>query len=230
MVTWKNTLLALVVSFTGSLASVQAEASGVDLTVEVEFKGRILNDLDRINQIEIRREKNFRKYRSEQWRSRAPKLARARYAEAEFAVERLVPKLEEYSFETLIRRTILRDVDVMGLDEKPALIKVTLEQMRISDFSIARYRSTNSVMTGVVEAFNADGVRTGGVKLTWQMLPTYTHNNKYAGKEYVFLRESAHVRVAPLTIGFLEKALEQIYPGKDAPGPVFIWPPKGNRP
>lgn len=200
-----------------------------DLVVDVSFTGRLVGDVARIDKIEQRREKYFRKHRGETRRHRAPKLARARYAKAEFAGERLVPELENYSFEAIVRSAVKRDVAVMELDNVPSRIAVTLQQMRIADYSLARYRSHNTVMVGTVEAFNAAGKRTGAVKLTWEMIPLHTTDTGYSGREYAFLQESAYVRIAPLTVGFLEKALEQIYPGKDAPGPVFILRPKGAR-
>jgi len=197
------------------------------ITVDVKFMGRLQDDMKRINKLELRREKYFRKHRGETRRHGVPRLAKSRYAKAEFAGERLIPVLEEYSFETLVRRAVVRDIHEMNLDVVPARVAVTLQQMRIADYSIAHYRSHSTVMTGTVEVFDAAGKRSGAVKLTWEMVPLFTTDQGYSGREYVFLRESAYVRVAPLTLGFLEKALEQIYSGKDAPGPVFIWPPKG---
>ena len=194
--------------------------------VDVIFTGRIQEDLARIDKLELRREKYFRKHRGETRRFGVPRLARSRYGKAEFALERLFPNLDNLGFESLIRRGVLQGLEAMKPDNRPARLKVTLLEMRIADYSVARYRSHATTMKGVVEVFDAEGVRTSGVKLTWEMIPLYTNDRGYSGREYVFLRESAYVRIAPVTLGFLEKALEQLFPGKDAPGPIFIWPPK----
>ena len=194
--------------------------------VDVIFTGRIQKDLDRINKLELRREKYFRKHRGETRRHGVSKLARSRYSKAEFAIERLFPKLADYTFESLIQQAVLHNLKAMNFGSAPARIRVKLLEMRIADYSIARYRSHATTMKGIVEIFDNEGARTGAIKLTWEMIPLYTSDRGYSGREYVFLRESAYVRIAPLTLGFLEKALEQLFPGADAPGPVFIWPPK----
>jgi len=212
----------------GNLGSAQGalEANSEAPIVDVVFTGRIQEDLTRIDKLELRREKYFRKHRGETRRFGVPRLARSRYGKAEFALERLFPKLDDFGFERLIRRGVLHDLEAMKPDNRPAHIKVTLLEMRIADYSVARYRSHATMMKGIVEIFDSEGVRTGGVKLTWEMIPLYTNDRGYSGRQYVFLRESAYVRIAPVTLGFLEKALEQLFPGKDAPGPIFIWPPK----
>jgi len=219
-------MLAGFIGTVGLSPAVLAKTDANQPAVEVVFTGRILDDMGRINKLEKRREKYFRKHRGETRRRGFPKLARSRYSKTEFAVERLIPELEDFSVEHFIRRAVLRNVKEMGLENVPARIKVTLQQMRIADYSLAPYRSHSTTMKGVVEVFDKNGDRTGAVNLTWEMIPLFTTDHNYAGREYVFLRESAYVRIAPLTLGFLEKALEHMFPGKDAPGPVFIWPPK----
>jgi len=215
--------IAVASSLVVLLLSVASKASSI--TVDVQFSDRIAGDMVIINRIEQKREKYFRKHRGERRSRGFPKLARARYANAEFAGERLVPDLADFTFETIVRRTVQHSLAEMAPDDMPARISVDLESMRISNYSLARYKSHASIMVGIVSSFDEAGKKTGAVKLTWEMIPRYSPSRAYSGREYAFLLESAHVRIAPLTMGFLEKALEHLYPGKDAPGPVFLGEP-----
>ena len=110
----------------------------------------------------------------------------------------------------------------MDIVNKPARITVKLTRVRVSNYSLARLSSFSSVMAGTVKSFDASGAETGSAELTWEFLPRYTHDVRYKGSEYVYLDESIGVRVAPLTTGFIESALEQLYPDSDAPGTIIL--------
>ena len=197
-------------------------AGAADVVVDVSFSDEINDNMQAINSVEKRREKFFRRNYGEVRNSGFSKIGRSRYKYAEFAGERLIPNLDEFTFENIIRRTVQRDIAVMDIVNKPARITVKLTRVRVSNYSLARLSSFSSVMAGTVKSFDASGVETGSAELTWEFLPRYTHDVRYKGSEYVYLDESIGVRVAPLTTGFIESALEQLYPDSDAPGTIIL--------
>ena len=197
-------------------------ANAAEVVVDVSFSDEINDNMSAINSLEKRREKFFRRNYGEIRSSGFSKLGRSRYKYAEFAGERLIPNLDEFTFENIIRRTVQRDIAVMDIANKPARISVKLTRVKISNYSLSRLNSFSSVMSGTVKSFDASGAETGSTKLTWEFLPRYTQDVRYKGSEYVYLDESIGVRIAPLTTGFIESALERLYPESDAPGTIIL--------
>ncbi|PCI62442.1 MAG: hypothetical protein COB37_06945 [Kordiimonadales bacterium] len=204
------------------LAASSVPASAADVVVDVSFSEDIAKGMQSINSLEKRREKFFRRNYGEARNSGFSKIGRSRYKYAEFAGERLIPNLDDFTLENIIRRTVQHDIAVMDLPNKPARISVTLTRMKVSNYSLARFKSFSSVMTGTVTSFDASGAQVGSTNLTWEFLPRYTQDVRYKGSEYVYLEESIGVRIAPLTTGFIERALERLYPESDAPGTIIL--------
>lgn len=215
-------LVSLLVLAGFSLAHTPAMAS--ETQVEVMFVDQIQEKLDRINKFEQTREKKFRRHRVEGARTDYSRRNKSRFSKAEFGGERLIADVEDYTVENIVRQAVLYNLSQLQLEEVPSRVFVRIEDIKLSRYSLSDFQAAESQLTGTMLILDQAGNQTGAVKLAWTMRPKAIREPSYQGPELAFLAEAANTRLAPLVIGFLERAFEHIYDGKDAPGPVFLLP------
>ena len=196
-------------------------ASAVD--VEVKFSPRIENNMGGIDRIENKREAFFREHRIEGANRRQVRnLNTSVYVGTEFGNERLIPDVEDFSFANLVEAMAEHNLaQVENRDDSQKLV-VEIDNFWVSNYSLNKFSSFNTRMIGTVSLVDADGNVVDSKKIDTVILPKFTANFNYTGPNYAFLRQSANVRVAPVLATFLEKGVEQLYPGSDVPGPIFI--------
>lgn len=211
----KSLAMALALAGFAQIASAQ--------DVEVKFSPRIENNLSSIDRIELKREKYFREYRLEGANRRNVRnLNTSVFIETEFANERLIPDIEDFSFRALVEAMAAHDLNhVDGRDPAHRLV-VEIDKFWVSNYSLNKFSSFNTRMVGTVSLVDASGATVASKDVDTIILPQFTPAWNYKGREYAFLNQSANVRVAPVLATFLKKGIEGVYPEADVPGPIFI--------
>jgi hypothetical protein len=198
-------------------------ASAFAAEAEVVFTGRIAKDLSRIDNLELVREKFFRKNR----REGVGKFERSRiraglFVKAEFANERLIPNIDDFSIQALANAMATYSFDKEPQRTPGENLKVEIENFSIISYSLARYSQGPTRMKGKVSVLDDAGNVIRTVDVFHAMVPRWTNNRSYDGAEYAYARDSGNVRIAPMIASFIEQGLEELYPGSDVPGPIFI--------
>lgn len=203
----------------GLVAPVGASA----MEVEVKLSPRIEKNLKSIDRIEGRREAFFREYRVE-GANRRPvgNLNVDRFSETEFANERLIPEIDDFSFASLAEAMATHSLSkVEGRNPDHKLV-VEIDNFWVSNYSLNKFSSFNTRMVGTVSLVDASGNTVASEEVDTPIVPQFTQSWNYQGPEYAYLIDSANVRVAPVMATFLEKGIERLYPDSDVPGPIFV--------
>ncbi len=214
-------ILMVVAVSLGAPLGVSASVSARD--VDVQFSSRIEEDMKRIDRIELRREKFFRTYRVE-GANRRPvgNLNVNRFRETEFANERLIPDVEDFSFKTLVAAMAEYDLQQVKDRNPDHKLVVEIEDFWVSNYSLNRFNSFTTRMVGTLSLVDASGAVVKTQEVDTVIVPQFTQSWNYTGSEYAYLDQSASVRVSPILATFLKKGIEGLYPGADIPGPIFV--------
>ncbi len=201
--------------------SAPASASAMD--VEVKLSPRIENNLKSIDRIELRRESFFREYRVE-GANRRPvgNLNVNRFAETEFANERLIPEIDNFSFANLAEAMAAHSLSTVEAHDPDHKLVVEIDNFWVSNYSLNKFATFNTRMVGTVSLVDASGQTVASEKVDTPIVPQFTQAWNYQGSEYAYLIDSANVRVSPVMATFLEKGIERLYPDADVPGPIFV--------
>ena len=202
------------------LAGLQG-ASAMD--VEVKLSDRIESNLKSINRIETRRETFFREYRVE-GANRRPvgNLNVNRFAETQFANERLIPDVDDFSFENLAEAMAAYSLSKVKGAKPDHKLVVEIENFWVSNYSLNKFATFNTRMMGTFNLVDASGNVVASEKVDTPIVPQFTQAWNYQGTEYAYLIDSANVRVSPIMATFMEKGIERLYPNADVPGPIFV--------
>lgn len=207
---------AVALGLSGSLS-----ASAMD--VEVKLSPRIEKNLKSIDRIELRRESFFREYRVE-GANRRPvgNLNVNRFSETEFANERLIPEIDDFSFVNLAAAMAEHSLSKVEEHNPGHKLVVEIDKFWVTNYSLTKFASFNTRMVGTVSLVDAAGKTVASEEVDTPIVPQFTQSWNYQGSEYAYLIDSANVRVAPLMATFLEKGIERLYPDADVPGPIFV--------
>lgn len=216
--TMKNLLifgaLALgMVGFTGAAA----------MDVEVKLSPRIEKNLKSIDRIELRREAFFREYRVE-GANRRPvgNLNVNRFSETEFANERLIPDIDDFSFTNLASAMAEHSLEAAGGLQDDQKLLVEIDNFWVSNYSLNKFATFTTRMKGTVSLLDASGDVVASKDVDTALVPQFTQSWNYQGSEYAYLIDSANVRVSPIMANFIKKGIEGVYPEADVPGPIFV--------
>ncbi len=196
-------------------------ASATD--VEVKFSPRIQENLATLDRVEKKREVFFRKYR-EEGANRIPNstLNVTRFSRTEFGTERLIPEVDNFSVAALAEAMATYSLaQVKGHDDANTLV-VEIDEFFASNYSVAKFKSFNTRMSGRVSLVDSAGKTIASEKVSTAIVPQFTGTLSYTGSEYAFLDQSRNVRMAPVLASFLRKGIEKLYPDADVPGPIFL--------
>lgn len=191
--------------------------------VEVIFSERIMGDMAALNQLELRREEFFREYRQEGARRFRPqRVDQVFLTGVDFAHEKLIPELEEYSVQALADAMAQYNLAQIKEHNPNHTLRIEIEDFNISNYSLARYAQGPTRMKGTMSIIDEAGNVVRSEKVRTAMLPKFTSVRRYDGKEYAYMRETMDVRMGPMLASFMEKGMEDLYPEADVPGPIFI--------
>ena len=204
--------------------SAAALASPAMADVTVAFEGYLSEKMDRITSIDKNREEVFRQFRTEGTRNQVrprDSLNRGYFAGTEWGNERIFPELEAYNVPGLIEGMIERGIRQADPDFSGTVV-VTVDKLRVKDFSLAVVSAGTTQMGGTVKVLDAAGNVTAEHDVWTGLAPDYTASNNYDGPDYAYTEEALHTRIGPIAAEFAEKTVETLYPGFDAPGAVVL--------
>jgi hypothetical protein len=195
-------------------------------TIELSFSKYLDKRMDRISAIDKRREEVFRKFRRDGGRqAQRPRdaLNNSRF-QTEWANERLIPDIDDYSVPTLISEMMKRGVDAANPEGFDGKIVLEIKDLFVANFPLASINSFNSRMKGVVKHYDASGQLIAEHKVWTALVPKFSATRNYKGPDYAYLTTSGATRVGPVAAEFTAKALEKVFPDYDAPDLVFLRP------
>lgn len=220
-----NKSLARTVLATAAIAAA-AFAAPAQAGVDVKFEGVVAERMDSITRIDKSREKVFRRFRQEGSRTQvraSDTLNRSYFAGTEWGNERIFPDFEAYNVPGLIQGMMERGIK----EADPGFtgtVEVTVDKMRVKDFSLAVISATTTQMGGKVRVLDAAGNVVAEHDVWAGIVPEYSASTNYKGRNYAYLQSAENTRIGPVAAEFTEKALETLYPNYDAPGLVLIHP------
>ncbi len=192
--------------------------------VDVQFEGYVADKMNRITAIDRNREDVFRNYRTEGSRGQVDprdKLNVSYFAGTEWGNERVFPSYDDYNVPDLIKEMMVRGIKEADPDFN-GTVQVTIDKLRIKDFSLAVISSSTTQMSGTVKVLDAAGNVTSEHDIWSGIVPEYSASNRYKGRNYAYVGSAVATRVGPIAAEFTEKALETLYPEYDAPGLVIV--------
>ncbi len=204
------------------LSFMAAPAMAAD--VEVVFSDFLAGKVDTISAIDKRREKVFRKFRTEGTRSSIPPRAilnRSRFSGTEWGNERVIPDFKDYDLPTLIKAMMDRGIKEADPDFG-GKVTVKIEDLKIKDFSLAVINSFSTRMIGDVLIQDADGNPVSEYSISAYLVPSYTATRNYDGPNYAYRAGALNTRIGPIAAEFTQKALKEMYPDYDAPGLIIL--------
>jgi hypothetical protein len=215
-------LPALFLAFsTASIASVEVGR------LEINFSTFLDKRMDRISAIDKRREEAFHKYRRDGARiSQLPRdlLNNGRFPQTQWANERLIPDLEQYSIPSLIAEMMKRGIEGANPDGFDGRVVLDVDKMHVARFPLAAIGSFNTRMEGKVKIYDSEGNLVTEKKVRTTLVPKFKASRNYRGSDYAYLSTAGTSRIGPIAAEFTAEALEKAFPGYEAPDLVFLLP------
>lgn len=193
--------------------------------VELSFSDYLNKRMERISAIDKQREEVFRDFRrdgSRQAQRPRDALNKNRFFDTEWANERLIPDLNQYSVPGLITEMMERGIKEANPDGFDGRVVLEIDEMFIADFPLASITSFNTRMKGRVKHYDAAGKLIAEHKVWTALVPKFDVSRNYKGRDYAYLSTAGATRVGPVAAEFTAKALEKIFPEYKAPSLVYI--------
>jgi len=187
--------------------------------VEVTYGEKFARIAPRVDVVERKQEKYFRRYRETRRYSR--NLAFARWPSVEWASELLVPEVDNFSVESLVRGLVTASLERAGVEGVERVV-VQINRLRVRDHAIAVVSGLNSSVTGALIAYDAAGQIVGQADLTAIMTTDFQAAARYEDSDFAFPETARHQRVGPTLSYFVHKALGEAFPGREFARPVSI--------
>ncbi|GER01282.1 hypothetical protein JCM17845_19050 [Iodidimonas gelatinilytica] len=215
---------AMVFAITAVAQDKVPESSGVQ--VEATFSKGLARRMDSINSIEQSLEDRFRRTGSDDRsaiRSSIQRFAKIRTYGTEWAGERLIPDVEDYTVANLLEALTMDNLQRAAPQFK-GTIHYTIKTMRVSSHPVAFLTGANSYISGKVEMLAPDGRVLKKEKLTANLVVDPSVDRSYDGDKYAFVENDEANRVGPTLAYFVEQALEDLWPNKkkEIEGPIII--------
>lgn len=218
----KAALLAI-----GLALSATSSANINNDTLEVNFSKHLDKYMDRISAVDKRREISFRRYRADGalvgQRTREV-LNRSRFFETEWANERLIPNIDDYSVPLLITEMMKRGIEGANPEGFDGRVVVEIDRLHVAQFPLAVITSHNTRIRGNVELYDSNGSLVTKHRIETGLVPKFTASRNYKGDDYAYLSTAGTTRVGPIVAEFASEALEKVFPDYDAPDLVFLSP------
>lgn len=151
------------------------------------------------------------------------RFARAETAGVRWAGETLIPDLESYSVENLVRAMTRANL-ARALPEFRGHIRYKIERLKIDDHSVAAISGANSFVRGKIIVHDAKGKKVGEKRIRSNLVIRETVRRNYTGPKFAFAETDASDRVGPTLAFFVERAMEAVWPEKAdlIEGPIIV--------
>ncbi|SDE69428.1 MULTISPECIES: hypothetical protein [Kordiimonas] len=201
-----------------------AVPSGAEaLDIQLKFSKRLEKDMKKINEKELQREAMFRKYRIElEPGKKAKNLMIDKYQDTIWANEYLLPDLNTYSVPNLMRTMAWAAFHQIAEPGFNGTLVIEVDSFFIPEFPLARYRSHGPRMNGKFTLLDGAGNVMAEAEVAARVVKRYTVSTSYQGPEFAYAETAVDGRMGPIVAAFVEKGLEDLLPGADAPGPILV--------
>lgn len=194
--------------------------------VEITLSDHLEEAKGRINSIEQKFEREFRDTRRTSTGPsvvRAERFNRSRDRDVQWAGERLIGSVGNYTLENLLKALVKDNLKRNDMDLKGQKIRVHLDALNVSGHSVAEISQGRTLARAQFELVDRNGEVIRSVERTAFLRPIKTKvNNDYDGAEYAFLPEQQGNRVGPILSQLAEAGLEALFEGTDFNGAVLI--------
>lgn len=207
----------------GFVLSTFNPASAAD--IEVVFSDRLARNMGSLNNIEQNREESFRETyddnASQRGRS-ARFLDISRYQNVDWAGETLIPNIEEYTVENLIKVLATETLNRANMGDLEGTIRLTIKTLKVSNHSLNFLRGTDSYIIGTIEHIGDNGQVLNSKKVSANLVIDVSVDTSYKGPDFAFYSSDSFDRVGPTLSRFIQKGLEGLFKGKKFNGPIII--------
>ncbi len=221
MPTLFSSLAAAAVLAAGAFLGGSAYAADVD----VNFSSRIDRNMTAINQTEQTREAYFREFYDAYQSNRvasARKFNASRLENVKWAGESLIPNIADFTMENLTVALVSESLNRAGMADLEGTIRLTIQRMKISRYSISAIRGTDTFVIGTIEHLDGAGNVLKSTKISTNLVVDRSVDINYQGPDFAFFTEDGSTRVGPALARFIEKGLESLFEGKKFTGVTMI--------
>ena len=222
-------VIAVLLPLTAAAQSADTDdtAVGADIDVSVVLSPFWERNADRLNRIEQTKEERFRHYRIDEAQANRSiyRLNRTRLAGTDWAGERLIDDVEEYTLTNLVVRLVQHNLG--RADVEPAgTVRVTIDRLSLTNPDLAVLSGATNWAKGQFAVVDADGNVRQSVNVSTNFVANPTVESDYDGPAYAFLEFDQTQRVGPLLAQFVEEGLSKLYPDQsdDFHGPIMVRP------
>jgi hypothetical protein len=113
--------------------------------------------------------------------------------------------------------------DAVTRANKPDVrIRLTINRIRVQNHAVARLGGGSTFVGGVAELLDAQGVVTKSEKISAFATVHYGTGRSTPDGDYQFDERDENNRIGPVVARFVEKSLEELYPGENYPAPQLV--------
>lgn len=196
-----------------------------DSDVEITLSSRLQALEARIDNIEQRREKRFRKNRhyDRNVTMSNRRFASARYRDVAWANESLVPDLGAYGVKNLLSALVNESLNRAGVDRSGVVIRVHLDALRVTNHSLAMLNGAATYARGSISLVDmASGQVIRSADVTANLVVDPTVDLGYKGPDFMFEDTDPANRIGPALAYFVMQGLGELYQGTRFPRPVTL--------
>lgn len=195
-------------------------------SVEVTFSDKLQERMASINSLEQRLEERFREnrhYAKSPSGAGSQRFAENRTAGTEWAGERLIVDVSDFTLDNLIKALVAYNVNRAAPDFA-GRIEIHIDELKLTNPAIAFLQSFQSYAEGRVKVTDANGNALFDKKVRTNLVIDSTVDPSYDGAELAFAETDPSQRVGPTIAYFVERALERTWPERNSEfvGPVII--------
>jgi len=195
-------------------------------SVEVAFSDNLGQRMASINSLEQRLEARFRDNRHYAKSPRgagSQRFAESRTEGTEWAGERLIADVSDFTLDNLVKALVAYNVNRAAPDFG-GRIEIRIDELKLTNPSIAFLRSFQSYAEGRVKVTDADGNVLFDKPVRTNLVIDSTVDTSYDGDQLAFAETDPSQRVGPTLAYFVERALALAWPEKkgEIAGPVII--------
>ena len=206
----------------GFLFSAAAGSAGA-VEVDIKFSEKLANVMPKVNQLERKREEQFRRYRQTKRTgfNNSRRLATARWPAVQWANEVLIPDFDDFSVEALTRGFVLASLERAGVSGVER-VEVEVVRLHVQNYSLTTISGPTSYAIGSITAYDAAGNVIGAADVTANLVTDFLTAPRYDGSDFAFPDTSGRLRVGPTLAYFVHKGLGMIFPDREFARTVLI--------
>lgn len=181
---------------------------------QVVFEGYVGERIGDLNALEQRYEERFRQYRhTDRNAVRSTfRFNKARFFKTEWAGERLIENVEDFTAERLIQALV--DYNLRRVDNPidASQLRFVVERLKTANNNVAIFDGAQTYMLGRMEVLDEAGNISQSFDLSANFVRNPSVERNYQGPDLFYFTTDPSLRVAPLFTQFVRKGLNKLYP------------------